>query len=313
MSHSALRASIQLCRSIKISFMENRRGVQRIWRDGNTDRCVCSGRVCFSLPRRAAARPLNFQRWATPRSAREPHVPPFGGQGVARGPRSPPHLMIVPSQRLLVLAAVVALPLATAAGLVPEMAIPCAVTLALWVMVVAGDAMRGRARLDNLTASAPSIVRFTKDVPARLPITIVNRLKEPLAIRLSVATPPGVTSASFVEDTTIPPGTSRIDWECTGVERGDHAIAAVHMEAPSPFGLWLARAESHRELHRPRLSQPARPRHRRALPAHRRSRTAHAAPGGQRAANSTTCANISPATASKISTGRPPRGASFRW
>jgi uncharacterized protein (DUF58 family) len=46
-----------------------------------------------------------------------------------------------------------------------------------------------------------------------------------------------------VEDTTIPAGTSRIDWACTGVERGDHAIAAVHVEAASPFGLWLARTD----------------------------------------------------------------------
>ena len=151
--------------------------------------------------------------------------------------------MIVPSQRLLVLAAVVALPLATAAGFVPGLALSCGATLALWAMVVAADAVRGRARLDSLSASAPSIVRFTKDVPARLPITIVNRLQEPLPVRLSVATPPGVPSASFVEDITIPPGTSRIDWACTGVERGDHAISAVHMEAPSPFGLWLARAD----------------------------------------------------------------------
>jgi len=151
--------------------------------------------------------------------------------------------MIVPSQRLLVLAAVVGLPLATAAGFVPGLALPCGATLALWALVVAADAVRGRARLDSLSASAPPIVRFTKDVPARLPITIVNRLQEPLPVRLSVATPPGVPSASLVEDTTIPPGTSRIDWACTGVERGDHAIAAVHVEAPSPFGLWLARTD----------------------------------------------------------------------
>jgi uncharacterized protein (DUF58 family) len=151
--------------------------------------------------------------------------------------------MIVPSQRLLVLAAVVALPLATAAGFVPGLALPCGVTLALWALVVAADAVRGRARLDSLSASALPIVRFTKDVPAHLPIMIVNRLPEPLPVRLSVATPPGVPSASFVEDTTIPPGTSRIDWACTGVERGDHPVAVVHMEAPSPFGLWLARAD----------------------------------------------------------------------
>jgi len=151
--------------------------------------------------------------------------------------------MIVPSQRLLVLAAVLALPLATAAGFVPGLAVPCGVTLALWMVVVAADAVRGRARLDSLAASAPSVIRFTKDVPTYLPITIVNRSPAPLAVRLSVATPPGVPSASVVEDTTIPPGTSRIDWACTGSERGDHAITVVHLEARSPFGLWLTRAD----------------------------------------------------------------------
>jgi uncharacterized protein (DUF58 family) len=151
--------------------------------------------------------------------------------------------MIVPSQRLLVLAAVVALPLATAAGFVPGVAIPCAATLALWALVVAADAVRGRTRLDGLAASAPPVVRFTKDVPARLPITISSGLREPLAIRLSVATPPGVPPASFVEDAVVPAGASRLDWACTGIARGDHPVLALHMEAPSPFGLWLARSE----------------------------------------------------------------------
>ena len=150
--------------------------------------------------------------------------------------------MIVPSQRLLLLAAVVALPLTAAAGFVPGVAIPCLLTLALWALVVAADAIRGRTRLDSLTASAPAIVRFTKDVPARLPIAIVSRLQEPLPIRLSVSTPPGVPSASFVEPTTVPAGASRVDWACTGVDRGDHRVQELHLEALSPFGLWLVRS-----------------------------------------------------------------------
>src|ERR1035441_337527 len=117
--------------------------------------------------------------------------------------------MMVPSQRLLLLAAVVALPLATAAGFVPGLEIPCAATLALWALVVALDAVRGRLRLDSLIASAPPVVRLTKDVPARLPITIASRLKEPVPIRLSVATPPGVPSATFAEETVVPAGASR--------------------------------------------------------------------------------------------------------
>jgi uncharacterized protein (DUF58 family) len=151
--------------------------------------------------------------------------------------------MLVPSQRLLLLAAVVVLPLATAASFVPGLTVPCAVTLALWALVVAADAVRGRVRLDSLSASAPPIVRFTKDVPACLAIAISSRLNTPLAIRLSVATPPGVPSLSIVEETAVPAGASRFDWACTGVERGDHPLRALHLEAPSPFGLWLARSE----------------------------------------------------------------------
>lgn len=150
--------------------------------------------------------------------------------------------MIVPSQRLLVLAAVVVLPLATAAGFVPGIAVPCAATLALWAVVVIVDALRGRLRLDAITASAPAIVRITKDVPASVPITIASRLTHPLHIRLSVATPPGVASASFAEEAVVPPGTSRVDWACTGIARGDHLLRNVHLEAASPFGLWLARS-----------------------------------------------------------------------
>jgi len=150
--------------------------------------------------------------------------------------------MIVPSQRMLLLAAVVALPLATAAGFVPGLALPCAATLALGALVATADAVRGRLRLAALDASAPPVVRLTKDVPACLPITISSRLSEPLAIRLSVATPPGVASASLVEETVVPAGVSRFDWPSTGIARGDHPLRTLYLEAPSPLGLWQARS-----------------------------------------------------------------------
>lgn len=150
--------------------------------------------------------------------------------------------MMVPSQRLLLLAAVVVLPLASAAGLVAGLAIPCAATLILWALVVAFDAIRGQARLDRLSAGAPSILRFTKDVPAHIPLTFASSLAEPLPIRLSVATPECVAPASFVEESVIPAGRSSFEWRCTGTERGDHAVSKLHLEAPSPFGLWSVRS-----------------------------------------------------------------------
>jgi uncharacterized protein (DUF58 family) len=151
--------------------------------------------------------------------------------------------MIVPSQRMLLLAAVVVLPLATAAGFASSLAVPCIAALAMWALVAAVDAVRGRMRLDGLAVSAPAVVRLTKDVPARLPITIASRLTAPLPIRLSVATPAGVPSPEFVAETVVPAGASRFDWACTGVERGDHPLRRLYLEAASPFGLWLARSE----------------------------------------------------------------------
>ncbi|HUI54646.1 MAG TPA: DUF58 domain-containing protein [Bryobacteraceae bacterium] len=149
--------------------------------------------------------------------------------------------MIVPSQRLLLLAAVVVLPLATAGGFVPGLAEPCIATLALGAAVAAVDALRGRERLDALRPRLPAIQRFTKDVPSRLPITIENRSTAALPVRLSPAMPESVTSASPVEETIAAAGSSVFEWQCTGTARGDHSLGALHLETLSPFGLWMVR------------------------------------------------------------------------
>jgi len=149
--------------------------------------------------------------------------------------------MMVPSQRLLLLAAVVVLPLATAGGLVPGLAEPCIATLALCAAAAAVDALRGRERLDALDPRLPAVQRLTKDVPAGVPITIENRSPLALPVRLSPAMPEGVTSASPVEETIAPAGSSLFEWRCTGAARGDHRLAALHLETLSPFGLWMIR------------------------------------------------------------------------
>jgi len=149
--------------------------------------------------------------------------------------------MMVPSQRLLLAAAVVVVPLATAAGFIPGVAVPCAATLALCLVVAGIDALRGRARIHALEVRAPEFLRLTKDIPAGVPISIDNRAAES-PLRLSAIMPGGVASPAMVEELAAPPGTSRFDWPCTGVARGDHRLRALHLETPSPLGLWLGRA-----------------------------------------------------------------------
>jgi uncharacterized protein (DUF58 family) len=150
--------------------------------------------------------------------------------------------MIVPSQRLLLVAAVVVVPLATVAGFVPGAALLCAITLVVCAAAAAVDAVRSVESLEALHLRTPAFLRFTKDVPAYVPVFIDNRSATPVALRLSAVMPGGMASDSVAEDVLAPPGASRFDWQATGTARGDHSLAALYLEVTSPFGLWLARA-----------------------------------------------------------------------
>src|ERR1035441_3215030 len=108
--------------------------------------------------------------------------------------------MIVPSQRLMLVAAVVVVPLATAAGFVPGAALACVITLALFAPAPAADAVRSLELLDALGLRPPAFLRLTKDVPTHLPVFIDNRSPNPIALRLSAVMPSGVASETLIED-----------------------------------------------------------------------------------------------------------------
>src|ERR1017187_97820 len=93
--------------------------------------------------------------------------------------------MIVPSQRLMLVAAVVVVPLATAARFVPRAALACVLTLVLFAAAAAADAVRSLERLDALHLRTPPFLRLTKDVPTLLPVFIDNRSTGAIALRLS--------------------------------------------------------------------------------------------------------------------------------
>jgi len=148
---------------------------------------------------------------------------------------------VVPSMRLLLLAAVVALPATTIAGLYPGLGAPCYGVLALAAIVVGIDALRGSARIRRLRLRTPEYLRLTKNVPAALPVTIENRFDRELHLRVAVVMPPGIHSDKTIEETATPPGLSQLSWSCTGRARGDQVLREFHIETPSPFGLWQVR------------------------------------------------------------------------
>ena len=140
--------------------------------------------------------------------------------------------MMVPSNRLLVLAALAGVPLAAMAGLAPAAAAVCILALALVAAVVLGDGVAGMRRLQGVRAKTPPVVRLTKGVPASVPVTVEN----PTQMQITLIGRPGGLPHSFV-------GSGVVPYPVTVTSRGEFAFTPLYLEALSPWGFWQTRAQ----------------------------------------------------------------------
>jgi uncharacterized protein (DUF58 family) len=145
--------------------------------------------------------------------------------------------MIVPANRLIWAAALIGVPLLGAAAIAPAVLAVAGICALIAVL----DAVRGRERARDIELRTPPFLRLTKGVAGILPITIENRSGAPLAIRIGAVIPEGVESEREIEEVVAPEGASAIEWKCTGTARGDHSLPDLHLETPSPWGLWSVR------------------------------------------------------------------------
>jgi uncharacterized protein (DUF58 family) len=150
--------------------------------------------------------------------------------------------MLVPSSRLLLVSAAVALPLAAVGGMYASALPVCAAGLAVMVAVAAMDAIAGLRRVDAVEVHTPPYIRLTKDVPASACFTLRGADTASIPIRLGINPPPGIETDAPTMDVTLPPGESVVEWPCTARVRGDHSLHEIFVEITSPLGLWLARA-----------------------------------------------------------------------
>src|SRR5919201_606334 len=97
--------------------------------------------------------------------------------------------MLVPSLRLLWAAALVGVPAAGLVSLVPSAAAACGWILAIFALSALMDAVAGARRLDLLDIRAPQQVRLTKDVDAKFPVGIQNRLRRAMTVRIAIDMP----------------------------------------------------------------------------------------------------------------------------
>jgi uncharacterized protein (DUF58 family) len=148
--------------------------------------------------------------------------------------------MLVPSSRLLLLSAVVALPLAAAGGMFPNALAPCAAALATCVLVSAVDAAAAVRRTGAVGVRTPAAIRLTKDVRSSFPVTI-HQKGDACALKLGVNLPAGMETESPVLEPAGAKGEATVDWPCIAHARGDHPLRELFVEGGSPLGLWLSR------------------------------------------------------------------------
>ena len=150
--------------------------------------------------------------------------------------------MIAPSTRLLLVAALVAAPLATLAGLLPALAPACVAAIAVLAGAAAWDAGRGLRAIDALSVRLPALLRATRGLEARLPVELINRGETAAPVQVALRLPPDLVSERLAESVSAVPGASRIAWPMTPRERGDFRIALADVERASPWHLWSIRS-----------------------------------------------------------------------
>jgi len=150
--------------------------------------------------------------------------------------------MIVPSSRLLVLVAAVAMPSVVLAAL-PGFAALGYGLIGLLVFVAILDAWTAPGRLRGIEAPSAGIVRLWKDRQGDVPLTIRNPGRKELSLRIGLALPAEMDAQNDELSTILPAASefSRVTWTCTPHQRGRYTIQHCAIERPSSLRLWLAR------------------------------------------------------------------------
>lgn len=148
--------------------------------------------------------------------------------------------MIVPSSRLLALAAVAGLGLAALAAVRPAAAAPAAAAAGLLAVAAALDAAHGRRRIAGLRVALPALVRLARDQEDTFPVRVEGAVADgPLIVGLAVprelGAPATLRAAAETSRAAV------VAWPCRPLRRGRYAVRDAAVEIPSPLGLWLVR------------------------------------------------------------------------
>jgi uncharacterized protein (DUF58 family) len=148
--------------------------------------------------------------------------------------------MIVPRTRLLLWFAILVVPFATLAGLVPGTAAIAVAAIALFVLVVAIDALLASRLLNGVGLELTPLIRATQDRTFSIAVSVRNPSRSSRVLRIALAFPPEL-APSVDEITTQLPAESEwssFNWSCSGSTRGKFQISNARVETASALGFW---------------------------------------------------------------------------
>lgn len=152
--------------------------------------------------------------------------------------------MLTPRSRLIWWVALLVVPFATVAGLLPEAAPWAWLLLGLFLVAVLLDAVFAFRVIQDLRVECAATVRLSKDRATALELRCQHGAPADRRFRLGLPLPGEIESPQ--EDLLVQlPGagqTSRVQWPCTPRRRGNYLLQACHIEGASTFGFWSARA-----------------------------------------------------------------------
>ena len=151
--------------------------------------------------------------------------------------------MIVPRFRLLFWVAAVVLPFALIGAVSPPAAGVSLLCIGGLLAVVLGDAIGAGRSLAGIGVTLPAIARMSRDREAKLELRIRNERQRQRHLRVALAWPREIRTASETLDALLPAQSewSRLAWPCTPLKRGNYRFDAAYVEGSSPFGFWGVR------------------------------------------------------------------------
>ena len=152
-------------------------------------------------------------------------------------------MFIVPTTKLIILAAVVFLPVSILAVVVPLAGGPGLGLVILLTFVAAVDAAVSRGRLAGIRVSLPNVVRVSAGRKGALMLLIDNegmRLKQ---LRIGLAFPRQINSPNQDIVTELPAqaASASVQWPFKATRQGLYQLENCYLETPSRLGLWALR------------------------------------------------------------------------